>query len=96
MKRKPYIRKPTHRLVDENGKEYAVLRCDGKPAVRLTETGETVRSASWLLSCDLLMGRWQNAVYYMFGTRANHIPLTARIEPIPQTSPAASEPSANR
>lgn len=77
MKRKPIIRKPTHRL-EKDGVCYALIRCgDWKPAIKLLSTGETVRSASGLCDSDLLMGRWQNAMLHMFGADAEHVPLDA-------------------
>lgn len=81
MKRKPIIRKPTHRL-EKDGVVYALIRCgDGRPAIKLLSTGETERSHSGLCDSDLIMGRWQNAMLYMFGAD-DHVPLDAVMVPI--------------
>lgn len=81
MSRKPSLRVPTHRLMHE-GTVYAEIRCGkNKPAVKLTATGEVATSASFLLDCDLLMGRWHSALFYLFGRDASHIPDTAAMEP---------------
>lgn len=99
MTKKPTIRKPTHELVHD-GVVYAVIRCgDWKPAIKLLSTGETVRSASSLLDCDLLMGRWQAAIHYLFGVDCDHIPPQAvmvkvsgqRLEEIPGALTAKRE-----
>lgn len=75
------IRKPTHRL-EKGGVVFALVRCGhGRPAIKLMSTGETARSASFLCDCDLLMGRWQNAVWYMFGKDSDHIPADALLVP---------------
>lgn len=67
MKRRR-LTKPTHRLVAEDGTLLAEYRCGrgGEPAIKLA-TGEVERSASFILDCDLLMGRWQSPLLYMFG-----------------------------
>jgi len=77
------IDKPSHRLMHD-GKCYAVIKCGGwSPAIRIEATGETERSASALMDCDLLMGRWQNAVLYMFGGEIlDSIPSQAVMEKI--------------
>lgn len=76
---KPHIRKPTHHLV-AGGIVYADIRCgDFKPAIRLRSTGETVRADSSLMDGDLLMGKWHNAVWFLFGLEGNHIPDSAKM-----------------
>ena len=81
MRSKPAIRKPTHRLMHD-GQCYALVRCGhGSPAVTLISTGETVRSASFMLDCDLLMGRWQAGLHYLFGADCDHVPPGATLEP---------------
>ena len=77
--KKPYMRKPTHHLVAD-GVIYADIRCGAfKPTVRLRSTGETVRSASAIMDCDLLMGRWCGPVWYLFGPESDHIPRKAQM-----------------
>ena len=79
MKHKLSIRKPTHKLV-KSGHVYAYVRCGhSSPAIKLTSTGETERSHSFVMDCDLLMGRWHDAVFYLFGHGADHIPETAKM-----------------
>jgi len=82
MKRKSTMRKPTHQI-RKGDTVYAHVRCGvGQPAIKMLNTGEVVRSASFLLDCDLLMGRWQAGVDYCFGRDGDHIPADAIIEPI--------------
>jgi len=82
MRRKFAIRKPTHQI-SKGDTVYAHVRCGhGKPAIKLMSTGEVVRSASFILDCDLLMGRWQSPVHYCFGRDAEHIPDDAILEPM--------------
>lgn len=82
MKRKPTMRKPTHQIRKDDT-VYAHVRCGkGSPAIKLLNSGEVVRSASFILDCDLLMGHWQQGLHYCFGRDADHIPQDAVIEPI--------------
>lgn len=95
MKREPRILKPTHeiRLGDQI---FAAIRCgDGRPAARLVATGKTVRSASFLLDCDFLMGRWRNGLGYLHGfTAVDAIPSGAEmIEVAPATGRFAKAPT---
>lgn len=84
------IRKPTHRLIGSDEKCYADIRCgDWKPAIRLISTGETRRSTSALLDCDLLMGEWYNPLGYLFGYDvADEIPLNAILVRLALLEPA--------
>jgi hypothetical protein len=75
------LRKPTHDLV-HNDITYAEVRCgkgEGSTAVKLLSTGEVQRSCSFSLDCDLLMGRWQEGLFYLFGHDADHIPFQAKL-----------------
>ena len=82
MNRKYAIRKPTHLLVHDDH-VYAEIRCGHwSPAVKLISTGETQRmerGTASTMDCDLLMGHWQAAIYYLFGRDAVHIPDDAKM-----------------